>query len=732
MPTAAYRVRRCAAVLIVLLGVLCPCALAQVPGAQPAIEFGGDVELARLVDLAAARLGVRVTYDRSRVSGNVTLRLPGPIGDDALWRLVNDLLEQRGFTTVRTGEDAFTIAPLGEARKLATASSPEDADRAGYVTLVIGLQHADPTQAAAAVSSLLANAEAVTTIDDARVLVISDLARRAERAAALLAELDAPDRAVAVEQLAIEHLSPTQLIALLDQIQSNTTLAGGRAISGKALAAPDGRSLLVVAPRGEIASWRALIQQLDRREDLVVHTYVPQFFSPREVADLLERAVQGDPALKDDRWHVVVDELTGTIVVTATPRQHERVNNLLNRLAATPRGDRERVRSFVIRNRDVEELVEVLTELIIGGALETDEVLAADERPPERAELGAGQRSPRSFPPGGTEDATPSQASQPQQQNSVPGARLPDVVLTADLGTNTILAIGEPRRLDQLAMLIAQLDVRQSQVMLEVLIISLSDDDTLDLGVEIEKIADLSGNTILRLASLFGFSTGSDDGRVVEDAAGGTALLLNPGDFTLVIRALQTLNDGRSLSRPRLLVNNNEQAVIDSVIQAPFSTTNASNTVATTSFGGTQDAGTTVTIRPQIAEGDHLVLSYGVALSSFVGDSVDPNLPPPRQQNRIESVATIPDGYTIVVGGIDLTSDVRAISQVPLLGDIPLIGEAFKSRSKSTNRSRFFVFMRASILRQRTFEGLKFLSDKETNDANVDDGWPRTEPRVIR
>ena len=214
--------------------------------------------------------------------------------------------------------------------------------------------------------------------------------------------------------------------------------------------------------------------------------------------------------------------------------------------------------------------------------------------------------------------------------------------------------------------------------------------------------------------------------------AGGTAVVLDPGDFSAVIRALKTINEGRSLSIPRVLVNNNQDATFDSVLQQPFTSTNASDTVATTSFGGTQDAGTTVSVRPQIAEGDHLVLEYSVSLSSFVGESSDPSLPPPRQQNSLNSVATIPDGYTIAVGGIELTTEAEAISKTPLLAEIPLVGELFKNRSSSTSRSRFYVFIRPTVMRHQTFEDLKYVSDLQTDDAGVDDGWPEVEPRVIR
>ena len=63
--------------------------------------------------------------------------------------------------------------------------------------------------------------------------------------------------------------------------------------------------------------------------------------------------------------------------------------------------------------------------------------------------------------------------------------------------------------------------------------------------------------------------------------------MLDPGSFSAAVRALETINKGRSVTMPKVLVNNNQKAVLDSVLQTPYSSTNASTTVATTSFGGT-------------------------------------------------------------------------------------------------------------------------------------------------
>jgi type II secretory pathway component GspD/PulD (secretin) len=96
------------------------------------------------------------------------------------------------------------------------------------------------------------------------------------------------------------------------------------------------------------------------------------------------------------------------------------------------------------------------------------------------------------------------------------------------------------------------------------------------------------------------------------------------------------------------------------------------------------------------------------------------------------SVATIPDGYTVALGGLETTSQTRGSARVPLLGDLPLIGRLYRSDSRNTSHSRFYVFIRASILRGSVFQHLEFLSDVEMQRAELDPGWPEVEPALVQ
>lgn len=785
-------------------------AFGQVPLSAES-TLSGQVELARLVDLSAKRLSLNLDYDAAALKATVTVRLDGGLSDQELWDLTNRLLAARGFTTVQ-GADAktFSVIKLTDAPAAAAPTNPDAAKprlAAGFQSILVRAKHRSSKDLADQLSKLGGkSAGSISPVGDSGLLLVYDLGPRIDQILTLLDLLDTPDTAAATEEIGAQNLAAPQLMNLMLQMAAKREAVSGQKTPGELIAAADGTSILIVAPAGTMSTWKDMARTLDRREPVETATYTPRHFAPKDVARLIEQTIRdlgpggasvgvsgntGGTAIgssrgatattagnttslsaSDDRWRLVVDDLTGSLLITATPRQHEAIRDLMYRLDDVPVAARRPMRTFTVKNRPVDEIVAIIDQLVQSGAVQSSwsDATSSDARggspaasvatsgtrsdPLKTSRSGTASSPPAttdllSLPPPPTTPATPSQAGiadlRTSTSSSTAGsatrattfrdnnAAESPLTLTIDKGTSTIIAVGEPRILDQIEALIRSLDVRQPQVMLEVLLVTLSDGQTIDLGVELEKL-EVSGDIRTRLSSLFGLgsrgSGGDRDGP--SNAAGFTGVVLNPGDFSIVLRALETLNNGRSMSMPKLLVGNNESATLDSVVQQPFASVNASNTVSTTSFGGTQDAGTVVTIQPQIAEGDHLLLEYSVSLSSFLGPASSPTLPPPRQQNRVQSVATIPDGFTVVVGGIELENKSEAISQIPVLGNIPLLGEAFKSRANNKNRSRFYVFIRANVLRHGGFEDLKYISGTDASGAGVDDGWPELRPRVIR
>ena len=696
----------------------------EAPPAEPQAVWYVDSEeseIADLLDLCAAFFELPLEYDRSQVTGRVTIRTGAGITNEAFWTLTNRLLAERSLACIQgAGEDSLGIVPIAQAAKLARVEAgPLEEARAGYVKVLRTLRQAEAETVAELLRHVLTTeGSLVQPLAPSGQVLLAGLKPQVLEAIEVLELVDVPFRSVVVEEVPVRHLPPTAIVSLLERVGQALGQVGQPPLGGVVLADPNSDTVIVVAPEEEVPYWRDAVTRFDRPQGTVVREYRPERFGLGETARLIEEVVRGPQVAGEtpDGWRLVQDDLTGTLVLTATLPQHEEVKALLARLEGTPRDAHKTMRAYAIRHRDVDELLELLGGLIEGGA---------PLPPGEERDEGGGGGEVRLA--GAPVAPVPASGPVPRRPPAV------DVALAKDEGTNRILAVGPPRVLDELGRLIETLDVQHSQVLVETMIVNLSESQTRDLAVELSKLTG-ADTTLMRFASLFG--AGSPDpssGSLPPPGGSGLeSVILDPGSFSGIVRALETVNEGRSLTIPKVLVNNNETANLDSVLQTPFASTNASTTVATTSFGGTQDAGTVVSVTPQITEGDQLLVEYTVSLSSFVGDSADPTLPPPRQENRLASVATLPDGYAVVVGGLEVETEVDADSRVPILGSIPLFGNLFKSTSTSTTKTRFFVFLRCSILRHARFEDLRFVSGGDLRLAGLRDDWPVVEPRLIR
>ncbi|RLC97943.1 MAG: hypothetical protein DRI65_18775, partial [Chloroflexota bacterium] len=307
------------------------------------------------------------------------------------------------------------------------------------------------------------------------------------------------------------------------------------------------------------------------------------------------------------------------------------------------------------------------------------------------------------------------------------------VRLTVDAATNRVLAFAEPHILRQIEDLLRQLDSPEPQVLIEATVVGLTDGELLSFGVELRGAA-TAGSALLGGGTFFGLGAPAvDSGEgAPPPLAGGVGVILNPGDFSAVVSALETVSEGRSLSRPRVLTRNHVTANLNSVLETPYAATVSTQVVATVTYGGSSEAGTTISVTPHLTSGDRIRLVYSITLSAFVGDAADPSLPPPRQQTVLTSEAILPDGHTIVLGGLELTSESRSKQAVPWISRVPLLGWLFKDTSRSQQNTRFFIFIRCDVLRGDSYRALRDVTAGDLREAGLPADLPVLEPRWMR
>jgi general secretion pathway protein D len=303
--------------------------------------------------------------------------------------------------------------------------------------------------------------------------------------------------------------------------------------------------------------------------------------------------------------------------------------------------------------------------------------------------------------------------------------------VSADVATNSLIVFAPASVQPLYEKLIRSLDQRRPQVLIEAEIVAVDTSDNFSLGVEIS-IGDRTGTNKLFKFTSFGLSQVDPTNGMLTPipSLGFNGVLLDPEVADVIVQALSTHTRSRVLASPKILVNDNQTGTLESVASVPFRSINTINTISSESLGGDQQAGTIITVTPHINEDDHLQLEFEVEFSTFTGQG-GADLPPPRQIDRVGSVVTIPDGKTVVVGGLKRIGESETFTGVPWTEKIPVLRELTSLSTGSETTTSFFLFIRPKILRDSRFRDLRYLSDIELQDAQIQGDFPESRPIVI-
>jgi general secretion pathway protein D len=312
------------------------------------------------------------------------------------------------------------------------------------------------------------------------------------------------------------------------------------------------------------------------------------------------------------------------------------------------------------------------------------------------------------------------------------GFQTDDARVTADPNTNTIIVVAPPQVQRTYEELIQHLDKRRPQVLIECTLVNLDTSNDFTLGVEILAKGSFGATNLLGF-SRFGLSDlAADQHLQIIPGTGFNGTVISSDVADVVIQALAKNSRARVVSAPRILVNDNATGTLTSIAEEPYVSINtAVGTVATTSFAGYAQAGTEVTVTPHISDANYLQLEYTVALNNFTGAGSN-GIPPPRQTNAVDSAVTIPDGSTIIVGGLNRQNFSKTVNAVPILGQIPILEYLFSSRAESKEQGTLFVFLHPTILRDDQFADLKYLSEKDVSAARLKGDYPESEPLLMQ
>jgi general secretion pathway protein D len=513
----------------------------------------------------------------------------------------------------------------------------------------------------------------------------------------------------------------TQLIPLqyVDAAEVVPLLAPIISRDGLIASFPASNTLLLIDSRSNIGRIERILAEVDAAGAAATLRIFPMAnaFAP-EIAKTLETLYQeGPPTVPGPRARAgrpgrsrgiqpkfIPDARTNSLIVLAGSEVIGDIEELIRNLDIPTPEHTGKINVYYLEHADAEELARVLSAL-------------SEHRP----------------------GAVPAAAQQPGQQQAVTvkgiiTAELEGgVKITADKATNSLIIIASPHDYQTLLDVIGKLDIPRRQVYVESLIMEISLDRARDVGVEFRGAAETSDGAILTgtnfdfrgnvnelltalaignplVFSGTGLIAGGILGRVV--LPDGTEI---PA-ITAVLRAAQSRDNINVLSSPHLLTLDNKEAEILVGENVPFITsqardiTNLANIISTIER---VDVGITLRITPQIHESEFVSLDiYQESSDVTVSPILDANLVGPTTTKRsAKTTVLVRNGQTVVLGGMMQERTNTVQRQIPILGDIPILGNLFKFKSASRRKTNLLLFLTPHIIKQP--EDMARVTDKE-------------------
>ncbi|MEX1198355.1 MAG: type II secretion system secretin GspD [Pseudohongiellaceae bacterium] len=509
------------------------------------------------------------------------------------------------------------------------------------------------------------------------------------------------DNGYVTELIHLDNVSVSQVLPVLRPLVSQS--------NGQMSAYAEGNMIVVVDTAANVARVRALVERMDGAATPETERVSLEFARAESLVQTVREILRVGGARSEEgspdrpRVRFTADSRTNAVLISGEPRQRERARDLI-RLLDQPQEQSGNTRVIYLEYADAENVAAVL-ENVVANMANVGAIDSGEDR-----ELATIEADP--------------------QTNSL--------IITADLET-----------VDSLQEIIQRLDVQRAQILVEAIIVEISDDVGRNLGIQwllrndsgafgssfdsgnnlssLERIAEgaLAGNGADGLGALAAGLAGSA-GQTI-----GLGRLEGSTDLLALIDMLQATSGTNILSTPNLLTTDNTEAVISVGENVPFITGSFSNTGG----GGNvenpfqtinrENVGTTLRVTPHVNRGDRVALDIHQEISSISQRAGAVDLI--TNERRIETRVTVADGETVVLGGLIRDNVVQNETRVPLLGSIPAVGRLFRSQESSVQKTNLLVFIRPTILRDdealrgATAEKYGHIRDQQLNQRLIND-----------
>lgn len=622
-----------------------------VPADKSAIVMNFEnVELTAFVKFISKVTGRNIVFG-DKIEGTVSVVSPTPVNVEQAFAMFQSVLATQGLTTIDEGA-VLRIVATKDARTQGANLVEDEHPGAGFATRLIPLRYVNAGDIARVLAPQISKDGSIVPYEGTNTVIVSDTASNLSRIADMVRVMDIPGHEQVIAVIPLRHAEAVRTAEQIVDILVGGSGGGGRRRGGGGGGGGGG-------------------DDKDKKEP----SNVPQ---------------------TQLGFKVTPDERTNSLVVIAPTVEMARIRELVKGLDQEIRPGEERVHVYYAKNADAEALVEVVSAMILGSkAKGRREKSSSDKNNP------SGLMQPSNT--GGLQSPSPPPAASDESMS-----------ITADAATNAVIVDGPQNEWKTIVGLLEKLDIPRPQVFIECIIIEASANRTKALGLDYQTAIDVGAGDLLLRSNIASLSSAFINplalGGLVAAAASDKQVQLPDGTEIpanyAILQALDTVSDVEVLSAPTLLTLDNQEAEIIVGQNIPFITGRASDIANIENVFTTverRDVGIKMRVRPQVAEGDIVVLDVQEEVSAVVRQGLTEaqllQVGPTTTVRSATTTVSVGDGRTVVIGGLISNRLESGESKVPLLGDIPWLGRLFRYERKDKEKVNLIVFLTPHVIR---------------------------------
>lgn len=485
---------------------------------------------------------------------------------------------------------------------------------------------------------------------------------------------------VKVQVIQLQYIAADEMKTILEPITRQ----------GSVLRVDSTRNLITVAGNNtDLEAIREAVSvfDVDWMRGMSVALHPLKASKPEAVASELDSifGTKGGPGANVIKF-VPNDRLNSVLVITSRPAYLARAATWIGKLDRLAETNEEQLFVYQIQNRPAKELAEVLSS-VLGSSVKAEGGNAGANVSPDMTPIAMQSDGVTPAPLTGPSPSASSMSDLTQDGRDKPHAKV-----VADVENNALLIQTTARDYQRIEQILSKVDVLPTQVMLEAVIAEVTLNDQLKFGL---RWYFENNGMKLSLSDVASGFTGP--------AFPGFAWSYATDNIQVTLNALSSITDVNVVSAPTVMALNNQQAILQVGDQVPIITQQAVGTTTgdapIVNSVAMKDTGVILKVTPRINNAGRVMLDIQQEVSNVKKTTTSGIDSPTIQQRKLQTRVLVNDGESLALGGLIQQNNSVDRGQVPILGDIPILGNAFKNKTDSIDRTELVIFIRPRVVR---------------------------------